>query len=61
MVQPGHEDELSEALWYYRLFKAAERCNTTPWDLARQPIVWREMALIVAEAEAHAQEVNAKT
>lgn len=33
------------------LFKASEVCNCTPWDLAKQPSAWRNMALALIQAE----------
>jgi hypothetical protein len=40
---------------YYPLFVAARVCNSTPWDLAKQSVYWRDKALIVHNAEAYAQ------
>ena len=35
----------------YRLIRAARWLGVAPWDLARQPIWWREWAFTAMEAE----------
>jgi len=41
---------------YYWLFVAADRCHAKPWEMLEIPVFWRDKALIVATAEAQAQE-----
>jgi hypothetical protein len=41
---------------YYPLFVAADRCHAKPWEMLEVPVYWRDKALIVATAEAEAQE-----
>jgi len=42
------------------LVKAARYLGVAPWELARQPAIWRDWALIAEEAEEHARAAQAK-
>lgn len=37
------------------LIRAARYLGTTPWELARQPAIWRDWALMAESAEAGAE------
>jgi hypothetical protein len=52
----GTESDSVQCPDYYALFKAAQVCNCTPWELLEQGIWWREKALIVQSAENEASE-----
>jgi hypothetical protein len=43
----------------YLLFKAARYIGCTPWELAKQPIVWMEWALLFESAQNRAHEIMA--
>jgi hypothetical protein len=45
---------------WYPLLRAARYLRVAPWDLLRQPIVWRDWALMseAAEAEAGVKDVT---
>jgi len=45
---------------WYRLLKAAKYLGVPPWELARQPLTWVEMAEAAQDAEAHARAVHEK-
>lgn len=40
--------------WWYGLIRAARYLGVPPWELAQQPVFWREAALACEEAEASA-------
>lgn len=40
---------------WYVLIRAARYLGTTPWELIRQPAVWRDWALMAEGAEAGAE------
>lgn len=44
----------------YRLIKAARWLGVAPWDLAREPIYWREWIYTAMEAEAVIAEAAAE-
>lgn len=45
---------------WYRLIKAAQYLRVPPWELAKQPMTWVNMAEEAQAAEAHAQAVHEK-
>ena len=40
---------------WYPLIRAARYLGVAPWELAKQPITWREWASIAQSAENHAE------
>jgi hypothetical protein len=40
--------------WYW-LIQAAKYYEVPPWELAKQPLAYRDFALMIMSAEAHAQ------
>jgi len=49
------EGRIGEPPDWYLLIRAARYLGVAPWDLARQPVVWRDWALIAESAEAEAE------
>lgn len=45
---------------WYRLLKASQYLDVPPWELARQPVWWVNIAEAAQDAEAHAQAVHEK-
>ena len=43
---------LGEVPDWYLLLRAARYLRVPPWELARRPIGWREMALVAERADA---------
>lgn len=44
----------------YRLFKAAEKCGCTPWELKKQPIYYQEYAIAFISLDNQVQNDIAK-
>lgn len=41
---------------WYPLLRAAKYLGVAPWDLANQPILWQQVALVAEAAEAEAKQ-----
>lgn len=51
---------MGECPSWYRLLKAAKYLGVPPWELAKQPHTWVNMAEAAQDAEAHARAVHEK-
>lgn len=51
---------MGEEPTWYPLLKAAKYLGVAPWDLAKQPMWWTEIALAARGAEAYASAQQAK-
>lgn len=45
---------------WYPLIQAAKYLGVPPWDLAAQPVIWRNWAFASMRAEDHAQKQKGK-
>lgn len=56
----GHRTGMGAIPDWYPLLRAAKYLGVAPWELARQPAIWRTWAVMGENAEAKAQEQLAK-